>query len=113
MVATLSDIANWAQILAVPIALLAWLVTGDRFAKFWKCWFRLIFGFVLLLALWAFLRLGWLSWLTKSISIPVWLAAVLFISGFVLTWFARSVMHGLASAIPQPPTSDQIDGIEW
>lgn len=78
MVATLSDIANWAQILAVPIALLAWLVTGDRFAKFWKCWFRLIFGFVLLLALWAFLRFGWLSWLTKSISIPVWLAAVLF-----------------------------------
>lgn len=113
MATNLSDIANWAQILSVPVALLAWLITADRFTKFWKRWRKLIFGTVVCLGLWGLARLGFLNWLQKSIQVPVWLACLLLLLTFLLLFLARTIARRIAAAAAPPPTSDNIDGIEW
>jgi hypothetical protein len=94
MASTLSDIANWAQILSVPTTIFVWFVTAERFAKFWKRWFRWLFVIVLCLGFVGLSRLGWLNWLTKPIQLPLWAAVFLFLLGFLLIWITRAIGPG-------------------
>ena len=36
----LSDLANCAMIVSLPIMIITWLVTREHFAKFWKRWWK-------------------------------------------------------------------------
>ena len=111
---TVSDLANYAQILSVPLTVLAWLVTKERFAKFWKKRLKIIFtafGIITLIGLW---RLGWLSWLSFRVSWPIWSLILLSFS-----WLA--VARGIAAfdnlfrkeVNELDYTTDEIFGVEW
>lgn len=114
---TLSDIGNYAQILSLlsfPLTVLVWLVTAERFAKFWRRWKKALFFLFFLIALAGTWSLGWLTWATNVVSLPVWKLCALGASGFVLSWLLLKVRHWLASLAQKPPaTSGEVEGIEW
>jgi hypothetical protein len=72
----LEDIANVVTILGLPLMVLTWLITRERFSKFWNKRRRLILaiaGVVSVMSaailLW---RKGWLAWLQHPVTWPVW-----------------------------------------
>lgn len=69
---TLDDLASIAQIVSVPLMLLTWLVTRERFAQFWRKLFKPILAVTAILAILGIWRLGWLEWLQIRISWPIW-----------------------------------------
>jgi len=69
---TLDDLANIAQIVSVPLMLLIWLVTRERFTQFWRKLFKPILAVTAVLAILGIWRLGWLEWLQIRISWPIW-----------------------------------------
>lgn len=81
---TLDDLASIAQIVSVPLMLLTWLVTRERFAQFWKKWFRLILVVTMVLAIIGIWRQGWLEWLQIRISWPIWGLLLYFVALFVM-----------------------------
>src|ERR1700682_1087265 len=76
---TLSDAANWAQIISVPVTLLCWYFARESARK----WLRRSRPFFLataaLLAACLFYSWGWSTsffrWLGHPVAIPLWLLA--------------------------------------
>ena len=69
---TLADLGSIAAIVSVPLMLLAWLVTRERFAEFWRKRGKLILAIVVVLAVVALWRIGWLNWLQYQVTWPIW-----------------------------------------
>lgn len=70
---TLADLGSIAAIVSVPLMLLAWLVTRERFAEFWKKRFKpILITTVVLAGLVVLWRIGWLNWLRYQVTWPIW-----------------------------------------
>ena len=69
---SLADLGNIAAIISVPLTLLTWLVTRERFAGFWKKQGKLILAITVVLAAVALWRIGWLNWLQYQVTWPIW-----------------------------------------
>ena len=70
---TLADLGSIAAIVSVPLMLLAWLVTRERFAEFWKKRFKpILITTVVLAGLVVLWRIGWLNWLQYQVTWPIW-----------------------------------------
>ena len=113
----LSDIANYAQIVSIPLTILIWLITRERFVKFWKKWFVLILVIALiigLIGLWKVNWLQWLQWLQYQITWPVWALMLLSLSGLAIAFSIRA-LTGSLGRIPDHSLyiSDNVFGIEW
>src|SRR5438067_7117851 len=107
---SLSDIANIAQIVTLPVTILLWAVTAERFARFWRRWLKWIVSAAALIAFYGLWMRGWIR-SVAGIQVPLWL--VLVCTG-ALAWFAISWLQiRRLSAKNRAPTSDLIDGIEW
>ena len=81
---TLSDFADIAQILSVPVALFIWGVSRKRFVEFWRKWLSLIMAGSILFALAGLWRIGWLNWLQFRAYWPLWGLILLGLSSFAL-----------------------------
>jgi hypothetical protein len=94
---TLSDYANLAQILSIPLAIVLWFFTKERVAMFWAKWWKLIFGVLGIVTLFAFWRLDWLHWLSRPVTLPLWLLILLLvlIAGFGVLLIATSLKNPL------------------
>ena len=104
MKVSVSDIANWAQILSLPAALLAWLITKERAAQFWKKWQKWIFGSLVIFVLaMAIIRLRWLDWLFRIASVPVWVLILLGIWGLLPDCAIRMICHLLRKPVVNEP----------
>jgi hypothetical protein len=131
---TLSDWANFAQILSLPLAILLWLFTKDHVTTFWRKWRTPIFiGLPCLAAVGAW-RWGWLAWLVRPITVtlPVWVWAVALMCialAISLPWVMRVSLRNDSSRpgnpigeLPSARTSrrgwteyinDEIFGVRW
>jgi amino acid transporter len=69
---SLANLANIAQIISVPLTLLVWLVTRERFAEFWKKRGKLVLAITVVLAVATLWRIGWLNWLQYQVTWPIW-----------------------------------------
>ena len=86
--ASLSDVADICTILSLPFAVVAYLVTKNRFSSWWKQWNKYIIIVVYILTLVGIYRLGWLTWIYISIEIPVWLIILIVLIGlFIIVFF--------------------------
>lgn len=102
----ISDIANYAQIVSIPLTILIWLITRERFVKFWKKWFVLILVIVLIIGLLGLWKANWLKWLQYQITWPVWVLILLPLSGLAIAFLIRALTGSLY-------ISDNVYGIEW
>jgi hypothetical protein len=59
-----------APLLALVLTIVTWLVTRERFAEFWKKWFKRILIIVVVLA--GIVFLWQMGWLQQSITWPLW-----------------------------------------
>ncbi len=117
---TLSDYASWASILSLPLSVVLWFFTREAAAKFWKDWLGWIIIGAIILGLLASWHMGWLSWLTKPITWPVWGLILLGIGGCILAllcWFVVK-MFDEQPIIPMQLdwhnyTHDEIFGVRW
>ena len=94
----LQTAANWAQVLSVPLTLLAWLVSKEKLARFWKKSRWITFPLLSVLFTSGLYRLGCLDWLFIRSSLPVWgLAMVglcpMVVIGLVIAWMKASEPH--------------------
>lgn len=111
---TLSDLGNYAQILSLPLSVLLWRVTAERFGRFWKRWKRIVFLILSSVALGAAWRLGWIGWATQLVHIPVWGVCLLGISGFFLSWLIWKTVRWMANASAnQKRESGIVEDVEW
>ncbi len=69
---SLVGLANIAQIISVPLTLLAWLITRERFAEFWQKRGKPILAIAVILTVVALWHIGWLNWLQYQVAWPVW-----------------------------------------
>jgi uncharacterized membrane protein len=69
---SLDKLANIAQIISVPLTILVWLFTREKFAEFWRKRGRVILAITVVLALVALWRIGWLNWLQYQVTWPIW-----------------------------------------
>jgi len=74
---TISNAANWASILSIPLSLALWFYTREKFAKFWERWLKLIFSAFAVLIVVTFWLGGWLNWLSHQVTWPVWALVLL------------------------------------
>ena len=104
--------ANWAQILGVPIAIISWLVTKERFAKFWKRFGWLIFFALGVLAAY---RFGWLRWLSERFALPLWTIILLFLSGPFLfgSLIGLVSLYQKTTAPHREYQQDEVFGVDW
>jgi hypothetical protein len=116
---TLSDYANLAQIISLPLAILLWLFTREHVAGFWKKRGGLVFTIVTLLALIACVRYGFLNWLGFRVHLAVW---ILILAAFVLASLTALVVYlvmlppsSQAGSPPNPSSyiNDTIFGVRW
>ena len=96
---TLDDLANIAQIVSVPLMLLIWLVTRERFTQFWRKLFKPILAVTAVLAILGIWRLGWLEWLQIRISWPIW--GLLLYSTLLVTALVLIYLYLRRSTTPQ------------
>jgi hypothetical protein len=96
----LNDLASIAQIISVPLMLLTWLVTRERFAQFWRKWRKPIFAVTVVLTIWGIWRLGWLEWLPNNISWPIW-GLLLYSVTLVVIVLALMFLSSRRTAKPQ------------
>ena len=110
----ISDIANYAQIISIPLTILLWLITRERFVKFWKKWFVLISVIVLIIGLIGLWKANLLKWLQYQITWPVWALILLSLSGLVIASLIRALTDSLGR-IPEHflYISDNVFGVEW
>jgi hypothetical protein len=102
---TLTDYASWASILSLPLSVVLWLFTRESAAKFWKEWFGWIFLGAIILVLFAAWHMGWLSWLAKPITWPMWGLILLGLGSFVLPLLC----FGLIKLFSEQPIISQLD----
>lgn len=110
---SISDLANIATIVSVPLTILTWLFTRERLAKFWKKWFKWILGIVVIGGIWGLWRLGWLNWLQYRFLCPVWGLILLFLSGLAIVACILAIATFLRTNDHFSYLSDNIFGIEW
>lgn len=111
---SISDLANIATILSVPLAILTWLLTRERFAKFWKKRLKWILVIVAVIAIAGLSRMGWLNWLQHKFMCPVWVLILLSFSGLVIALCVLAVCYFLNRTSDHfSYVSDNIFGIEW
>lgn len=110
----ISDIANYAQIISIPLTILIWLITRERFVKFWKKWFVLILVIALIIGLIGLWKANWLKWLQYQITWPVWALILLSLSGLAIASLIRALTDSL-DRIPEHflYISDNVFGVEW
>jgi len=121
----LQDAANWAQIiglLGLPLTVIAWLVTRDRLATFWKKWRVRLFwvlGAALVIALYF---AGYFHWLVYPVKSPLWIlllfggafAALLTWNGW--QWLKKSSGSPLVSSLVNDwhnYVNDEVFGVRW
>jgi len=132
---SLPDMANWAQILSllgIPLSVALWYFTKEKAERFWKRWQKtifLLFGIGGLFALWG---LGWLHWLSRPVTLPVWILLLLGIGGLLVGLIIWLIVHWLnnPAVLQAEPTSqmrrslsappdwhnyvnDEIFGVRW
>lgn len=107
---TLSDYANLAQILSIPLAIVLWFFTKEHVAKFWKTWWKPIFGVLAVVTLFALWRLGWFNWLTYSPTIPIWVLILLVFLGLLfafVVWLLKTALNKKSLPPFQPPSAGE------
>jgi hypothetical protein len=113
----LSDMANWAQILSLPVSVALWYFTREKAAKFWKKYLKVILSAFAILTLITFSRVGWLDWLTHEVTWPVWALMLLGLSvpvvALLILWLRSLLEKQPESRDYLLYVSDNIDGIEW
>jgi hypothetical protein len=119
---TLSEAANWAQILSIPLAVLLWLFTRESADRFWKRYAWSVLCVVVALTLWGLYRFGWLDWLGTRVDWPIWALILLALSVPIIVCviagalFLSMTKKGTIGASFEPEDiyrSDLIEGIEW
>jgi hypothetical protein len=111
---SLSDLANVVTIASFPLAVVTWLVTRERFAAFWKRFWKWVAVTVVGLFCIGLWKTGHLGWLGMAVSTPLW--AVLLVTGLVLSAIVCGIV--LASATINEPgpfeyVAGIIFGVEW
>jgi hypothetical protein len=94
---SLSDVANLAQIISIPLTVLLWFFTKEHVAGFWKKWWRLIFSVLAVVTIVGAWRQGWFSWLTHSTALPIWVLILILFGGPLLGFIIWSVISSLPS----------------
>jgi hypothetical protein len=114
---TLSDAANWAQILGLPLAVVLWFFTRERAVKFWEKWIKLILGALAVLTLITLWRVGWLDWLANSVTWPVWALILLAFSipavALLVLWICSLLEAQPAVPDWQDYVSDNVFDVDW
>lgn len=111
---SISDLANIATILSLPVTILTWLFTRERFAKFWRKWIRWILVIVAAIAVVGSWRMGWLNWIQCKFMCPVWLLILLSFSGLTVALCVLALCNFLSRAPDYfSYISDNIFGIDW
>ncbi len=113
----LSDAANWAQILSLPLAVILWFFTREWAVKFWKMWAKWIMSALALLMVVTLWRIGWLAWLALPVTWPLWALVVLFLAGPCVLGLRFLLLAHQSKRPPSPNhrdyRSDSILEIEW
>ncbi len=113
---TLSDTANWAQVLSLPLAVVLWLLTRETATRFWKRWQKRIFVLTTVVVLVGLWRFGWLGWLSQPVTLPLW--ALLLMGGMIVT-LGMGYFFIKPMPMPQAPNNwlnyvnDEIFGVRW
>lgn len=112
---SLSDIANYAQIASIPLAILTWLVTREKFARFWRKWLPFILFFVIIVGFIGLWKLGYLKWFQYQSTWPVWALILLSMSGLIVISLILFVINSLSkeSYCYTSYVSDTIFEIAW
>lgn len=131
---TLSDYANLAQIVSIPLTIAVWFFTREHFVKFWKSFswlFWILVSALIVLTVW---RFGWLDWvsaivnsLTARVATPVWCLILLVAFGMILVvaiqMIARSYknptirvqrpLHTMQAPQPEPTQVQEKQPPDW
>ena len=107
---TLPELANYAQVMSVPLMIITWLMTAERFARFWKRFGKPALCALLVVAFFAAARLNWLPWWSEQTSVPRWALACLIASAFAIPLVYKAVRRSRAKG---PRSSGEIAGVEW
>jgi hypothetical protein len=115
---TLSDYASWASIFSLPLSVLLWFFTRETAAKFWKDWLGWIISAAIILGVFAAWHMGWLNWLAKPITWPVWGLILLGFVCFICPLFCQGLIKLFSDqSIPQLDwhnyVNDEIFGVRW
>ncbi len=118
---TLADLGSIAAIVSVPLMLLTWLVTRERFAEFWKKRGKVILAITVVLALVALWRIGWLNWLQYQVTWPIWglllypivLLCVLIGIGLLILYISDRRRPKATQEHPAAPEYYTIYGARW
>jgi hypothetical protein len=111
---SISDLANIATIVSVPLTILTWLLTRDHFTKFWKKWLKWILTIVVVIGIVGLWHMGWLNWLQYRFPCPVWVLILLPLAGLAIV----SCIIAAIALLDRTPDrlsylSDHIFGVEW
>ena len=111
---SITDLANIATIAGLPLTILTWLFTRERFTKFWKKWFKWILLPLVIIAIVGLWRIGCLDWLRYKITCPFWLFILLPFSGLAIAL----CIVALYCFLDRTPghfsyVSDNILGVQW
>jgi hypothetical protein len=122
----LSDGANWAQILSLPLSLLLWLVPREKVGKTFKQSRKALLAFALFAAVMGLYRLGWLNWLSPillwfvmKVRFPVWGLFLVYLAGFASPVFLWVGVRMISKSKTQQPLhwrqyrSDTIFRVFW
>jgi len=111
---SITDLANIATLVSLPLTILTWLLTRERFTTFWKKWFKWILPFFAVIALAGLWRLGYLHWLRYRLHCPLWLFMLMPFSG-VLVLILILLIDRFFDRTPShfSYVSDNILGVHW
>jgi Zn ribbon nucleic-acid-binding protein len=111
---SLSDAANWASVVTVPLTLLAWFFTRERFAVFWKRQWKLVTMALFAVSAIAAARMGWFSLLNFQITWPLWKLIVVGGIGLVIPLLVLAAAKCF-NLLPNPAkyTHDEFFGVCW
>ncbi len=123
---SLSDAANWAQIISIPVTLFCWYFTRETASKSLRRTRPLFLAAAALLVCWVLYRRGWTGsffrWLAHPVVVPVWLLGTGLICAVLLPllWLAIPKLLRAADGNGGHParhwkeyTSDSIFGVSW
>ncbi|HMJ90384.1 MAG TPA: hypothetical protein VK530_11235 [Candidatus Acidoferrum sp.] len=115
---TLSDAANCAQIVSIPLAIILWFFTREHLATFWTRKWKVVAVFLIVLTVAGAWQRGWFDWLTTWLNTevrwPRWQLTLLLCGGFGTAWFMHKIPVWLNSQVNVfQYCSDEIFGVEW
>lgn len=100
---SLSNIASVASILSIPVMLIIWLVTKDRFSSWWQKWSKYILLGGFIVAIFAAHKMRWLDWLWDKYVYPVWLIILIGSSGFLIILLVKIFSDFIADSSEEVP----------